>query len=74
VQVAKLTQLDGIPDRCFFLPGGRPLLVEFKRLGKEPEELQAWHLNALVKAGYRAAHCDTWEEFQELVEGVRWPI
>lgn len=30
--------LTGWPDRCFWLPGGRPALVEFKRRGARPRK------------------------------------
>ena len=30
----------GWPDRLFFIPGGRPLLIEFKDLGEDPEPRQ----------------------------------
>jgi hypothetical protein len=42
----------GIPDRIFFLPGGRPCLVEFKRKGKKPTKLQAYTLKVLFDLGY----------------------
>jgi hypothetical protein len=66
VVVAKLTQLDGVPDRVFFTPGGRPLIVEFKATGEVTEELQSWYLRTLKSAGYRAVWCDSWEGFQKL--------
>ena len=65
VVVAKLKEVDGIPDRIFFTPR-RPLIVEFKAKDETPEELQSWYLKTLKAAGYRTAACDTWEEFQEL--------
>jgi hypothetical protein len=68
VVVAKLTQLDGVPDRIFFVPGGRPLIIEFKARGEKPEELQAWYLQNLKEDGYRAVFVDTWEKFLEAYE------
>jgi len=65
IVVAKLKEVDGIPDRIFFLPK-KPLIIEFKAKSEVPEELQSWYLKTLKKAGYRVAACDTWEEFQEL--------
>ena len=68
VVVAKLTQLDGVPDRIFFVPGGKPLIVEFKARGEKPGELQQWYLKKLKEDGYRAVFVDTWEKFLELME------
>ena len=49
VQVSKNTELVGIPDRTFWIPGGRPLVPEFKRPdGKgEPSPAQVWHMKKL---------------------------
>lgn len=70
--VAKLTQVDGIPDRIFFVPGGSPIIVEFKRIGKLGKELQEhtqpWYLSALIAAGYRTYTCDTNEQFLEIMK------
>ena len=68
VVVAKLTQLDGVPDRIFFVPGGKPLIVEFKARGEKPGELQQWYLKKLKEDGYRAVFVETWEQFLELME------
>ena len=68
VVVAKLTQLDGVPDRIFFVPGGKPLIVEFKARGEKPGELQSWYLQKLKEDGYRAVFVDTWEKFLVLME------
>jgi hypothetical protein len=71
VVVAKLTQLDGVPDRIFFAPGGRPLIIEFKARGEKPGELQQWYLKKLMDDGYRVAWCDTKEKFLVLFGGDR---
>lgn len=71
VVVAKLTQLDGVPDRIFFIPGGRPLIIEFKACGEKPGELQQWYLKKLADDGYRVAWCDTKEKFLVLFGGDR---
>ena len=68
VVVAKLEKLDGVPDRIFFVPGGRPLVVEFKARGLRPEELQSWYIQKLTADGYRVVSCDTWEKFLVLME------
>ena len=72
IVTAKLTLCNGVPDRIFFLPGS-PLIIEFKGRGIEPipGSIQEWHLKALRKAGYKAVWCDTWDKFEELVEG-KW--
>jgi hypothetical protein len=44
------------PDRCFWLAGGRPLLMEFKRLGKRPRAQQKAKIVRLTRLGYDA-HC-----------------
>ena len=66
VVVAKMTLCNGVPDRIFFVPGGRPLIIEFKARGKEPSETQAWYLDALTASGYVCCWCNTREEFLEL--------
>ncbi len=55
----------GVPDRVFWLPGGRPLVVEFKREGEavKPRSVQEGILHHLVREGYYAAAVDTFEEF-----------
>ena len=57
---AKLTSpgTNGMPDRMFFIPGGKPLLIEFKDVGKEPEPLQEYTHNWLRKLGYHIEVCD----------------
>lgn len=65
--VAKLTEIDGIPDRIFFMPKGRPLVIEFKAKDEVPEALQSWYLKTLKAAGYRVAYCDTKEKFLDLM-------
>ncbi len=42
----------GFPDRLFWLPGGRPLLIEFKRVGEEPRKIQTHIHKKLKKLGY----------------------
>lgn len=42
----------GWPDREFFLPGGKPFLIEFKRPGEEPDPLQLETIGALRALGY----------------------
>lgn len=42
----------GMPDRVFWLPGGSPLIIEFKRRGKKPRKLQAYRIKELKELGY----------------------
>jgi hypothetical protein len=49
----------GYPDRMFFIPGGRPLFIEFKRPGKEPDAVQKVIIRRLKYYGYRVEVCDT---------------
>ena len=75
VQVGKLTECVGLPDRIFFAPGGRPLVLEFKDPGGrgEPSPTQVWHVVRLKKHGYAARFIDSWETFLELMarKGVK---
>ena len=43
-----ITGNTGWPDRLFFIPGGRPLFIEFKRPGEEPGPKQR-HIHAVLK-------------------------
>lgn len=51
----------GFQDRMFFTPGGRPLLVEFKRVGEEPRKLQVYVADKLREAGYDVRWTDSAE-------------
>ncbi len=42
----------GFPDRIFWIPGGKPLLIEFKRPGEEPRKLQSHIHKMLSMLGY----------------------
>lgn len=67
VLVSKLTDPTGAPDRCFWLPGGRPLLVEFKDPAGKATELQQKYQEMFRAAGYDVAVVRTQEEFEEAV-------
>jgi len=55
----------GFPDRLFFIPGGKPLMIEFKREGEEPRRLQSYIHSQLVGLGYRVETADnTFDGFQ----------
>jgi hypothetical protein len=64
---AKLTLCNGVPDRIFFLPLGRPAIIEFKKRSEKPSDLQSWYILTLRTAGYNVYWCDTKEEFLEVV-------
>lgn len=40
------------PDDLFLIPGGRPLMIEFKAPGEHPTELQAHRIKELLELGY----------------------
>jgi hypothetical protein len=50
------------PDRCFFILGGKPALIEFKRLGKKPRPAQAYILRTLKGLGYDVCVAETFAE------------
>lgn len=47
------------PDFIFFIPGGRPLLIEFKRTGEQPTAAQAAIHEDLHNAAYTVQIHDT---------------
>jgi hypothetical protein len=52
ILTTKLPIGGGWPDRAFWFDGGRVALVEFKRFGGEPTELQFYRLEQLRSLGY----------------------
>ena len=75
IQVSKNTECIGMPDRTFYLPGGRPLVPEFKRADGEgePSPAQVWHMAKLREHGYDAPLIDDKDTFMKLMvkKGVR---
>lgn len=62
----------GFPDRLFFIPGGRPLVIEFKREGEPPRPIQAYVLEGLRELGYDVAVADNVPSaFQAVQAAVR---
>lgn len=55
------------PDFCFFIPGGRPLLIEFKATGKEATKAQADIHEQLRAKGYDV-------ETHDSIEGAKFCI
>ena len=76
IQVSKNTECVGFPDRTFWLPGGRPLVPEFKRPdGRgDPSPAQIWHMKKLREAGYDSPLIESKETFIAAMRkrGVRW--
>jgi hypothetical protein len=57
----------GFPDRIFLVPGGQPVLIEFKRSGEEPRALQDYYLGQLRQLGYDVHWTDSVEGAVEIV-------
>jgi hypothetical protein len=55
------------PDRLFFVPGGKPLMIEFKRPGEALRKFQAYTIKRLKKLGYDIEVCDSSEDALKLV-------
>lgn len=49
----------GWPDRIFFIPGGRPLFIEFKQPGEEPRPKQVYIHGILKHLDYEVQVHDT---------------
>src|SRR5690606_12126863 len=47
-----------LPDHLYWLPGGKPFLIEYKRPGEEPREAQADKIKELKGLGY-CVECHT---------------
>lgn len=69
VKVIKVNPLwsAGWNDRIFFVPGGRPLIIEFKREGGKTSKLQEERHAYLLKNGYDHHVIDNKEEGKALV-------
>ena len=66
----KLTpaQSTGYPDRLFWLPGGKPLLIEFKRPNEQLSPKQS-HINLGLKMlGYQVEVCRSAAQAVAVVE------
>jgi hypothetical protein len=61
----------GYPDRIFWLPGGRPILIEFKRPGEEPRPKQEQIHERLRGLGYEVqTHDNAIAAFQAVIDAV----
>jgi hypothetical protein len=72
VQVGKLAECAGLPDRIFFIPGGCPLIVEFKDPGGRGvlSPAQIWHLSQLRVQGYSALVVESKSQFLAEMEAM----
>src|SRR6185295_382153 len=57
------------PDRCFWIPKGKPVLIEFKKPGGKPTELQADTIAELKELGYAVYVCDNAQKAIEILIG-----
>lgn len=57
----------GWPDLCIFIPGGRPLILELKRPGEVPTELQQYRIDRLVEEGYDVHAVDNFDKASEAI-------
>ena len=57
----KIKGAAGWPDREFFIEGGHPVLVEFKRAGEPPRKLQEYVHGLLRRRGYVVEVHDDYE-------------
>lgn len=61
----------GYPDRIFWIPGGRPLLIEFKRPGGEVRSKQTYIHIQLIRLGYQVeVHDNAIRAFQAIIDAV----
>ncbi len=57
----------GWPDDIFLIPGGKPLLIEFKAPGKEPTARQQLRIDMLLDLGYDVWVCDGIEAGKDIL-------
>lgn len=60
----------GYPDRIFWIPGGKPLFIEFKVPGAEPRPKQIYIHELLRKLGYQVEVCDNEEDTVKIVKAA----
>lgn len=61
----------GFPDRIFWMPGGKPLLIEFKRPGEWPTMKQRHVHKSLKDLGYKVeVHDGALYAFQAVINAV----
>lgn len=73
IESIKLNTLSdsGYPDRLFWLPGGKPLMIEFKRPGFRPTPKQIHVHEKLRSLGYQVeVHDDVHTAFKAIIDAV----
>lgn len=60
----------GYPDRIFWIPGGKPLFIEFKAPGAKPRPLQVFVHEMLRSLGYQVEVCDNEKDTIEIVKAA----
>ena len=61
----------GWPDRLFFIPGGRPLFIEFKRPGEVLEPKQIYYYHLLLSLDYHIeVHDNAKSAIQAIIKAV----
>ena len=60
----------GWPDRLFFGPDGRSLMVEFKRPGERPRPQQVATHRRLETLGHPVQVVDSFEDFRALLDSL----
>lgn len=58
----------GWPDVMFLIPGGYPLFIEFKALGKKPTEKQKVKIKILWDLDYDVYVCDNVEDGKRFID------
>jgi hypothetical protein len=61
----------GWPDRCFFIKGGRPLFIEFKRPGEDTEPRQEYIHEMLRGLGYDVQVHDNKDKALEAIRSAK---
>ena len=61
----------GYPDRIFWMPGGIPLMIEFKAPGEKPRPKQLEVHKKLINLGYKVeVHDNEFDAFQAVIQAV----
>ena len=63
----KLLGEKGMPDRIFYTPGGKPVLVEFKKPNQSARKLQKYYHDRLMKLGFCVQLFDNVEDTVEFI-------
>jgi len=57
----------GYPDRIFWLPPGKPVLIEFKQLGEDAKKNQKFVHKMLRDLGYEVYVCDNVQDALRII-------